>query len=66
MPGSDKPGVIYDCISTNVAALVQLYETHQTAASPPPEWGIPSIKYTECCVKYQCQNGPACGEAPRD
>jgi hypothetical protein len=56
--------VIYDCLSTNVTALVNLYATHQTASNPPPEWGIPTMVYAECCVKKQCLNGPACGTPP--
>jgi len=55
----------YDCVSTDVPALVQLYDAHSTPQSPPPEWGIPSIQYAECCVKHQCLSGPACGVPPR-
>jgi len=58
-------GVIYDCVSTNVQALVNLYATHQTPQNPPPEWGIPTMKYAECCVMKQCMNGPTnCGTPP--
>lgn len=58
-------GVVYDCVSTNVDALVQLYHDHQTPANPPPEWGIPTMVYAECCVRKQCLNGPTdCGTPP--
>jgi len=55
----------YDCSSTDVDALLTLYSTHDSAAHPPPEWGVAVIQYTECCVRKQCRGGPTyCGSPP--
>merc|ERR1719263_489249 len=57
-------GVKYDCAVMNVAALLATYTNHSTAANPPPEGGPEFVKYTACCIRSQCQGGPACGLAP--
>jgi len=56
---------VYDCQSTDVDALLELYSENDSAEHPPPEWGVEVIQYTECCVKKQCRGGPSyCGSPP--
>jgi hypothetical protein len=59
-------GMKYDCAGMNVNAVLDLYSTHDTMATPPPEGSLDTVEYVSCCIKHQCQGQPLsnCGEAP--
>jgi len=59
-------GMKYDCAGMNVNAVLDLYSTHDSMATPPPEGSLDTVEYVSCCIKHQCQGQPLsnCGEAP--
>merc|ERR1711862_552068 len=50
----------------DVDALLGMYATHDTLASPPPEGSPENVKYTMCCINANCKGGSiaACGDPP--
>jgi len=55
-----------DCDSTSYKDILELYANHSTEEQGPPEGDLRTVQYAACCVRHNCESGPACGEPPWD
>lgn len=61
------PKFKYDCLSTNVPALIEKYRLSDTLGpNHAPEGNLETVEYVLCCLESQCHGKPLpqCGEAP--